>query len=93
MGTAVMFIVMFGLMFLGVPIAVAMFIAMIGIWLFRIPLAALSAYVFHAPLIFIWIVIAVDQLARFLMMHFYMKKKKVMQCVEVQAEQEALQNA
>ena len=70
-----------------------MFIAMIGIWLFRIPLAALSAYVFHAPLVFIWIVIAVDQLARFLMMYFYMKKKKVMQCVEVQAEQEAVQNA
>ena len=70
-----------------------MFIAMIGIWLFRIPLAALSAYVFHAPLVFIWIVIAVDQVARFLMMHFYMKKKKVKQCVELQAEQEALQNA
>ena len=70
-----------------------MLIAMIGIWLFRIPLAALSAYVFHAPLVFIWIVIAVDQVARFLMMHFYMKKKKVMQCVEVQAEQEAVQNA
>lgn len=70
-----------------------MFIAMIGIWLFRIPLAALSAYVFHAPLVFIWIVIAVDQVARFLMMHFYMKKKKVMQCVELQAEQEAAQNA
>ena len=70
-----------------------MFIAMIGIWLFRIPLAALSAYVFHAPLVFIWIVIAVDQVARFLMMSFYMKKKKVMQCVEVQAEQEAVQNA
>lgn len=70
-----------------------MFIAMIGIWLFRIPLAALSAYVFHAPLVFIWIVIAVDQVARFLMMNFYMKKKKVMQCVEVQAEQEAVQNA
>ncbi len=33
--------------------------------LFRIPLAALSAYVFHAPLVFIWIVIAVDQVARF----------------------------
>ena len=31
MGTAVMFIVMFGLMFLGVPIAVAMFIAMIAL--------------------------------------------------------------
>ena len=66
-----------------------MFIAMIGIWLFRVPLAALSAYVFHAPLIFIWIVIAVDQVARFIMMHFYMKRKGVMQCVELQAEKEA----
>lgn len=62
-----------------------MIIAMIGIWLFRIPLAALSAYVFHAPLIFIWIVIAVDQVARYIMMHFYMKKKKVMQCVELES--------
>ncbi len=56
-----------------------MFIAMIGIWLFRIPLAALSAYVFHAPLIFIWIVIAVDQVARFLLMYLYMRKKRVLQ--------------
>ena len=63
-----------------------MFIAMIGIWLFRIPLAALSAYVFHAPLIFIWIVIAVDQVARFLLMYLYMRKKRVLQCVEVIAE-------
>ncbi len=70
-----------------------MFIAMIGIWLFRIPLAALSAYVFHAPLIFIWIVIAVDQVARFIMMHFYMKKKGVMRCVEIQAEKEAAPQA
>lgn len=70
-----------------------MFIAMIGIWLFRIPLAALSAYVFHAPLIFIWIVIAVDQVARFIMMHFYMKKKGVMRCVEIQAEKEAAAQA
>ena len=61
---------------------VPMFIAMIGIWLFRIPLSSLAAYVFKAPLIFIWIVIAVDQVARFLMMHFYMKKKRVMYCVE-----------
>ncbi len=70
-----------------------MFIAMIGIWLFRIPLAALAAYVFHAPLIFIWIVIAVDQVARFTMMHFYMKKKGVMQCVELQAEKAAAQQS
>lgn len=70
-----------------------MFIAMIGIWLFRIPLAALSAYVFHAPLIFIWIVIAVDQVARFIMMHFYMKKKGVMRCVEIQTEKEAAPQA
>lgn len=69
-----------------------MFIAMIGIWLFRVPLAALSAYVFHAPLIFIWIVIAVDQVARFIMMHFYMKRKGVMRCVELQEEKEAQQN-
>jgi len=66
-----------------------MFIAMIGIWLFRIPLAALAAYVFHAPLIFIWIVIAVDQVARFIMMHFYMKKKGIMQCVEIEAAKAA----
>lgn len=65
-----------------------MFIAMIGIWLFRVPLAALSAYVFHAPLIVIWVVIAVDQVARFTMMHFYMKKKGIMQCVELQEEAE-----
>lgn len=66
-----------------------MFIAMIGIWLFRVPLAALAAYVFHAPLIFIWIVIAVDQVARFIMMHFYMKKKGIMRCVEMEAEKAA----
>lgn len=65
-----------------------MFIAMIGIWLFRVPLAALSAYVFHAPLIFIWIVIAVDQVARFLLMGLYMRKKRVLQCVEALAETE-----
>ena len=70
-----------------------MIIAMIGIWLFRIPLAALAAYVFHAPLFFIWIVIGVDQVARFIMMHFYMKKKGVMQCVALQEENEAKQTA
>lgn len=68
-----------------------MFIAMTGIWLFRIPLAALSAYVFHAPLIFIWIVIAVDQVARFIMMVLYIKKKRVMKCVELQIEKEMQQ--
>ena len=70
-----------------------MIIAMIGIWLFRIPLAALAVYVFHAPLFFIWIVIGVDQVARFIMMHFYMKKKGVMQCVALQEENEAKQTA
>lgn len=69
-----------------------MFIAMIGIWLFRVPLAALAAYVFHAPLVVIWVVIAVDQVARCIMMRFYMKKKGVMECVERQAEAEAKQS-
>lgn len=66
-----------------------MFIAMIGIWLFRIPLEALSAYVFHAPLMFIWILIAADQVVRFIMMHLYIKKKGVLWCVEREARQNA----
>ena len=69
-----------------------MFVAVIGIWLFRVPLAALTAYVFHGPLWTIWTVIAVDQVARFFMLYFYMKKKGVMYCIENE-EKAALEKA
>lgn len=47
-----------------------MLIAGFGIWIIRIPLCMLAAYVFQWPLITIWLVIAADQISRFLISVF-----------------------
>lgn len=59
-----------------------MIISGIGIWLIRVPLSMLAAYVFNWPAWTIWVIIGTDQTIRFLMMHFYMKRKDVMHIVE-----------
>lgn len=51
-----------------------MLIAGFGIWLVRIPCSVLAAYVFHLPLLSIWIIIALDQLSRFLLSVFLYRK-------------------
>lgn len=44
-----------------------MLVAGFGIWIVRIPLCLLAAYVLRLPLVSVWIVIAVDQLSRFML--------------------------
>ena len=59
-----------------------MIITVIGTWCIRIPLAALATYVFEWPLWTLWAFVGADQVARFLMMAFYVKRKKVLYCIE-----------
>lgn len=44
-----------------------MLVAGFGIWIVRIPCSILAAYVLHLPLTAIWLIIAADQLSRFLL--------------------------
>ena len=44
-----------------------MLVAGFGIWIVRIPLCMLAAYVLRLPLTIIWIIIAMDQVSRFLL--------------------------
>lgn len=55
-----------------------MLVAGFGIWIVRIPLCMLAAYVLRLPLIIIWIIIAMDQVSRFLLsvgLHYRINKK------------------
>lgn len=67
---------------------VPMYISGAGIWLIRVPLAALAAYVFKLPLVAIWIIIDIDQVARYIMMHFYIKHIRALYCCEDAAKKE-----
>lgn len=67
---------------------VPMYISGFGIWIIRIPLASLAAWVFHWPLVTIWIIIAADQVIRYLLMHFYIKHINALYCVEEQEKKE-----
>ena len=67
---------------------VPMYISAIGIWGIRVPLAMLAAYVFHWPVVSIWIIIGVDQVCRYIMMHFYIKHIDALHCVENEAKKE-----
>lgn len=51
-----------------------MLVAGFGIWVVRIPLCLLAAYVLHLPIFAIWIVIAADQLSRFLLSVFLYRR-------------------
>ncbi len=53
---------------------VPMFVAGFGIWIVRIPLCLLIAYVWKGSITWIWLVIAMDQLSRFLLSVFLYKK-------------------
>ncbi len=46
---------------------VPMYVAGFGIWIVRIPLCLIVAYVLKWPILFIWLVIALDQISRFLL--------------------------
>ncbi len=59
-----------------------MIITVIGTWCIRIPMAALATYVFKWPLWTLWMFVGSDQVARFLMMAFYVKRNKVLYCIE-----------
>lgn len=67
---------------------VPMYISGTGIWIVRVPLAALAAYVFHWPLISIWLIICADQVVRYLLTHFYIKHIRALYCVEDAQEKE-----
>lgn len=49
----------------------------IGMWCVRIPIAALSAWVWHADIFFVFVGIALDQFVRYGLALFYRAKKKV----------------
>ncbi|MEG0566705.1 MAG: MATE family efflux transporter, partial [Hungatella sp.] len=51
-----------------------MYVAGFGIWIIRIPLCILIAYILKWDLVFIWLVIAMDQISRFLLSVFLYKK-------------------
>lgn len=56
-----------------------MLVAGFGIWIVRIPLCMLAAYVFRLPLTIIWIIIAMDQVSRFLLsagLYYRINKKR-----------------
>lgn len=83
-GAMVYFVKLYGLGNTKVP----MYISGFGIWIIRIPLASLAAWVFHWPLVTIWIIIAADQVIRYLLMHFYIKHINALYCVEEQEKKE-----
>ena len=56
-----------------------MIVSFVGIWLIRIPLALLVTYVLKWDVFFIWLCIALDQIARFIINICIMKRKKVLQ--------------
>ena len=56
-----------------------MIVSFVGIWLIRIPLALLVTYVLKWDVFFIWLCIALDQIARFIINVCIMKRKKVLQ--------------
>ena len=66
-----------GKRFASVPYS--MIIRFVGIWLIRIPLALLVTYVLKWDVFFIWLCIALDQIARFIINICIMKRKKVLQ--------------
>lgn len=56
-----------------------MLVAGFGIWIIRIPLCMLAAYVLRLPLTIIWIIIAMDQVSRFLLsvgLYYRINKKR-----------------
>lgn len=56
-----------------------MLVAGFGIWIVRIPLCILAAYVLRLPLTIIWIIIAMDQVSRFLLsvgLYYRINKKR-----------------
>ena len=56
-----------------------MLVAGFGIWIVRIPLCMLAAYVLGLPLTAVWLIIAVDQVSRFLLsavLYYRINKKR-----------------
>lgn len=68
---------------------VPMYISGFGIWIIRVPLAALAAYVLHLDVMFIWIIIGVDQVIRYLLLWAHIRHKKALYVVEEEAKSEA----
>ncbi len=55
-----------------------MYIAGFGIWIVRIPLSIIAAYVLKWSILSIWLIIALDQISRFLLsvaVYHHTKKK------------------
>ena len=51
-----------------------MLVAGFGIWIVRIPCCILAAYVLRLPIVSVWIIIAADQLSRFLLSAFLYRR-------------------
>lgn len=49
----------------------------VGLWLIRIPLVLLSTYKFNAPLVWIWIILGIDLICRFILSIITFKKKDI----------------
>ena len=62
---------------------IPMYISGFGTWVIRIPLAIAAAYIFKFDIAFIWVIIALDQIIRALITVVFIKKKRVLDAVEL----------
>lgn len=65
---------------------IPMYISGFGTWVIRIPFAIAAAYLFKFDIIAIWIIIAIDQIIRCIITIIFIKKKRVLDAVELAEE-------
>ena len=58
-------------------VKVPMLSAGIGLWIIRVPLVLLTAFIFKADLIWIWIIIGLDMCFRLVFSYTYFRKKQI----------------
>lgn len=56
---------------------IPMIVSGLGLWGVRIPLSLILTYVFHMDIVYIWFIICVDQVFRFILSIVWYKKKEI----------------
>lgn len=56
---------------------IPMIVAGLGLWGVRIPLSLILTYIFHMDIVYIWFIICVDQVFRFIISISWYKRKKI----------------
>lgn len=69
---------------------VPMYISFIGIWVIRVPLVFVFGSVLKADIRFIWWIIVLDQVVRFVLSIIYLKRKDVLHSVEREIKREEM---